>query len=151
MRFKPIFAKSDARDERNFEFHGAFHFRFDHLRERFDLLAGAFKDEFVVDLEHHAEREVLVVDAFLDADHGNFDEVGGAALHGSVHGHAFGHLRFHAVAGVDACDVAAASGERFHVAVAVGGGFGVVDELLHALVHFEVAVNKAFGLPHRDF
>ena len=102
-------------------------------------------------LEHHAEWEVLVVDAFLDADHGNLDEVGGAALHGGVHGHAFSHLRFHAVAGVDACDVAPASGERFHVAVAVGGGLGVVDELLHALVHFEVAVDKALGLPHRDF
>ena len=102
-------------------------------------------------LEHHAEREVLVVDAFLDADHGNLDEVGGAALHGGVYGHAFGHLRFHAVGAVDACDVAAAAGKRFDIAVAVGGGLGVVDELLYALVHFEVAVDKALGLCHRDF
>ena len=151
MRFEPVFAESDARDERNFEFHGAFHFGFDHLRERFDLIAGAFEHEFVMHLEHHAEREVLVVDALLDADHGDLDEVGGTALHGGIHGHAFGHLRFHAVAGVDACDVAAASGKCFYVAVAVGGSLGVVDELLHALVHFEVTVDKALGLPHRDF
>ena len=102
-------------------------------------------------LEHHAEREILVVDALLNADHGNLDEVGSTALHGGVHGHAFCHLRFHAVGTVDACDVAAASGERFDIAVAVGGGLGVVDELLHALVHFEVAVDKALCLCHRDF
>ena len=151
MRFEPVFAESDAGDERNFEFHGAFHFRFDHLRERFHLFTRAFENEFVVDLQHHAEREVFVVDALLDADHGNFDEVGGAALHWRVHGHAFCHLRFHAVRAVDARDVAAAARKRFHVAVAVGGGLGVVDELLHALVHFEVAVDEALRLCHRDF
>ena len=102
-------------------------------------------------LEHHAEREVLVVDALLDADHGNLDEVGGTALHWRVHGHAFGHLRFHAVGTVDACNVAAAAGKRFDIAVAVGGGLGVVDELLHALVHFKVAVDETLGLCHRNF
>ena len=151
MRFEPVFAESDAGHERNFEFHGAFHFGLDHLRERFDLIAGAFENEFVVDLEHHAEREVFVVDALLDADHGNLDEIGGGTLHGGVHGHAFCHLRFHAVGTVDACDVAAAAGKRFDVAVAVGGGLGVVDELLHALVHFEVTVDEALRLCHRDF
>ena len=76
MRLEPVFAESDASDEWNFKFHCTFHFGLDHLRERFDLIAGTFENEFVVHLEHHAEREVLVVDALLDANHRYLDEVG---------------------------------------------------------------------------
>ena len=102
-------------------------------------------------LQHHAEREVLFVDPLLDADHRNLDEVGSGALHRRIYRHAFCHLRFHAVAAVDARNVAAAARQGFYVAVAVGGRLGIFDILLHALVHIEVPGDKVLGLRHRDF
>jgi hypothetical protein len=49
-----------------------------HLRRR------AFEDELVVDLEEHLRTQSALRELGVDAVHGDFDDVGGGALHGHV-------------------------------------------------------------------
>ena len=104
-----------------------------------------------MDLKHHLEGQIFPIDTLLNADHCNLDEVGCRALHRGVYRHAFRHLAFHAVGTVNARDVAAAARKGFHIAVLVGVCLGVVDKLLHSLIHAEIPGDKVPGLGHGDF
>ena len=110
-----------------------------------DFVFGDFEEEFVVDLEEHAGAEAGLVDFVIDADHGEFDHVGGGALDGGVHGDALGAAADGGVGGGDVADVAAAAGEGFDVALVFGRGDDVVDVALDAGKLLEVGVDDLAG------
>ena len=73
------------------------------------------EDEFVVDLEQHLRLVRFFPQQGVDADHGEFDHVGGGALDGGVDGGALGVAAEVLVAGVEVGEIAAAAGEGFDV------------------------------------
>lgn len=110
-----------------------------------DFVFGDFEEEFVVDLEEHAGAEAGFADFVIDADHGEFDHVGGGALDRGVHGNALGAAADGGVGGGDVADIAAAAGEGFDVALFFGRGDDVVDVALDAGELLEVGVDDLAG------
>src|SRR5581483_1350099 len=132
-------------DDGDGEFGDGFHLRADERGHLVGLFRGDVEEELVVDLEGHAGAEIAAADLGVDADHGEFDEVGGGALQRCVDGGAFGKAALVGIAGVDVRDGADAAERGAHglrAASLVKGGF---DEGGDAFVAVEVFVDVVAG------
>ncbi len=78
-------------DEQLFD---ALHFASHQFAGRVQFAVGHLEDQFVMHLEDHARAQALLCDGVLDANHGDFDQIGVAALDGHVDGFTFERLPF---------------------------------------------------------
>src|SRR5690606_22325117 len=84
LRVDPRLADADFRNQGDGQRHRLFHLALD---QRGCLRNGGFVDlehEFVVDLQQHRAGECAVPQFVMQADHGDLDQVRGAALDGRV-------------------------------------------------------------------
>ena len=115
-----------------------------------DFVFGDFEDQFVVDLQGHSGFQIAVAEGGVDADHGDFDQVGGSALQRGVYGRAFGEAALVCVFAVDVGDGADAAVEGFYFQVAAGFFESLVDEGADACVFFEIVGDELFGFGGLD-
>jgi len=106
------------------------------------------KDEFVVHLQKHVG--FFAAQHFLNADHGDFNEVGGGALDRRVDGVALGGGADGSVMTVDVADVTAASGDGFDIALFFGGFDGAVHEGFYRRILCKVVFDNFGGFFARD-
>ena len=71
-----------------------------------------FEDQFIVNLQGHARFQALLAESGVDADHGNFDQIGGGALQWRVYRGAFGEAAQVGVLAVDVGDGAHTTEQR---------------------------------------
>src|SRR3984885_4421941 len=124
----PVISEAHVGDYGDGEFGYVFHLVLDELLEFFGFGGDDVEEELVVDLEGHAGAEFAGGDGGVDADHGQFDEVGGGALQWRVDSGAFGEATHVGVAGLDVGDGADAAKVGADGAVAAGGGPRCVGE-----------------------
>ena len=86
----------------------------------------------------------------IDADHGQFDHVGGSALDGHVDRRPFGIGSNVLVAGVDIGEMAPAATERFDIAPLAGVGDGVFHEGFDGRVFAKIGVDDRCRLRARN-
>ena len=129
----PVFRPdADVGDDWDAELGGVLHLVPDEVLHGLALPGDDVEEEFVVDLEGHAGVEAAVADGFVDAQHGDLDEVGGGALQGGVDGGALGEATHVGVARGDIGDGADAAEDGLDGTFAADGGEGVFDELADA-------------------
>src|SRR5690606_1575945 len=102
--------------------------------------------QFVVHLQQHGAGGLAVLQLFVQADHGDLDEVGGAALDGRVGRDALGVLAQHAVVGGQFGYVAAPARDGLDVAARTAFGDRFGDVGIDARVGGEVVVDEFLGL-----
>jgi hypothetical protein len=141
----PVGAEAYFGDDGDGEGGYVFHFVLDQGAEFFGFGGDDVEEEFVVDLEGHAGVQFAGGDGGVDAEHGEFDEVGGGALQRGVDGGAFGEAAHVGVARLDVGDGADAAEVRSHRLLAADGFEGLVDEAADAGVALEVAVDVGAG------
>ncbi len=73
-----------------------------------------------MNLDEHSAGALFCFDSFVDAVHGDFDQVGGGALHYAVDGHALAGVSNGEDAAGDFGDGAAAAEDGFDVALGLG-------------------------------
>ena len=97
-------------------------------------------------LQDHTTTEPPLTDRFVQADHGDLDEVGGRALQRGIDGIALGIASDDGIGAIDVRQEATAVEERRHVTLLLSG----LDDLRHVASHprigGKVAVDKLFGL-----
>ena len=98
-----------------------------------------------MDLESHQRLQIAPCDFSVDAEHGDFDEVGGGALQGCVDGGALGESALVGVAGLDVGDGADAAEGCPDGLVAADNFKGALDEGADAGVALVVALNVFLG------
>lgn len=69
-----------------------FHFVTNEFDEIGNPVGGCFKDEFIVDLKKESGGMVRLSEFPVDANHGEFDEIGGGSLDDGVDGGSFGEI-----------------------------------------------------------
>lgn len=146
----PVGAVAGGDFEGDFEGDGVVHFVFDEFFDCGEFAGGDFDDEFVVDLEEDAGFGVGFFEFVVDAEHGDFDDVGGGALDGGVEGGAFGVFAGGAVGGGEFGEVAAAVEEGGGVAVFAGLGDYGVEVVFDAAESVEVVFHDLFGFSGWD-
>ncbi len=124
---------------------GVFHDFFYEGAEFGDFGFGSFEEEFVVHLEGHFRLKFFGGEAAIELDHGEFDEVGGGALHGRVHGGAFGEVAHVRLGRIDFRDGADAAEHGFDVAGFAGVCDLGVEEFFHAAVAFKIDGDEVRG------
>ena len=143
----PVGAVAGGDFEGDFEGDGVVHFVFDEFFDCGEFAGGDFDDEFVVDLEEDAGFGVGFFEFVVDAEHGDFDDVGGGALDGGVEGGAFGVFAGGAVGGGEFGEVAAAVEEGGGVAVFAGLGDYGVEVVFDAAESVEVVFHDCLASP----
>ena len=101
-------------------------------------------------LDHELGLKVLGQKTALHLVHGHLDDVGGAPLHGMVHGRALAEGPLLAVGALQLGNVALAAEHGLGEAALAGLGDGLVQVSAHAGVRLEVAVDHLAGLGHGD-
>jgi hypothetical protein len=86
----------------------------------------------------------------VDADHGDFNQVGGGALQRSVYRGALGEAALICVFAVDIGDGADAAEEGFYIQIAAGFFESFIDEGADAGVLFKVRGDELFRLRRLD-
>ncbi len=157
LGFVPVLADGGVGDEGDIEGHRLLHAVDDEVADLLGAVLGALEDEFVVDLQEHADAvdlgglagaEVRGVGAQapVEVDHRDLDEVGGGALDDAVDGGALGEGAAVGVVRGDVRDLAAALEHRLDIAVALGLGDALFEEGRDAGEALLVAVDDLRGL-----
>jgi len=123
---------------------GAFHdFFYEFLQAR-EFFLGRFEEKLVMNLEHHARFEA-VGELAVEFNHGQLDEVGGGALHGRVHGGAFGEIAETGLGRVDLRNRADTAEKIARDASLACFGNLFIEERFYARVAFEVGGDEFGG------
>ena len=112
----------------------------DFLAEFFGVFLRALEHQFVVHLHDQPHLVATRLQPFVDADHGQLDDVRGRSLHRRVYGAAFGVTAAAVVAGADIRKIQTPAEQRFHPALIVGQPAGVFHVFLDAGIAGEVVV-----------
>src|SRR3984885_9573484 len=150
LQIPPVGAHPHFHGQRDGESVNFFHLLADQGLDRAHFSLGDFEDQFVVNLQSHPGFQITFQQCGVDADHGQFDQVGGGALQRSVDGGAFGKASLICVPAVDVGDGADAAVEGFYFEVAAGFLERFVDEGADASVLFKIAGDEVFGFRGPD-
>src|SRR3954454_19796873 len=101
-------------------------------------------------LQRHSRLQVTFENRCVDANHCQFDQIGGVALEWSIDRGALCESAQVVVFAVDIRDGANAAEERLHAAVATRLLQSAINEGSHASVLLEVRVNKLLGFGRFD-
>lgn len=123
MCLDPVVPDADFDFDGAFEGEGLGHILGDDSPEVCFFVGCEVKDEFVVDLEEEARVELGLSESLLDADHGEFDHIGGGTLNGHIDGVAFGGGTNSGVTGIDIREGAASTATCFDIALIAGKFF----------------------------
>ena len=115
------------------------------MREARNFFFRRFEQQFVVNLQNHLRFESLGGKAAVELDHGQLDEIGGGALHGRVHGGAFGKIAQVGLRRIDFRHRPDAAEDRFGVADLAGFGDLLVEILFHAAVALKIRGDEFGG------
>src|ERR1700716_2092354 len=113
----PVRADAYVDDEGHVERIRGRHLLTEDARGRVDRIARKLDDELVVDLQHHARGRLALCKTVVDATHRDLHDVRRRALDRHVDGHAFGGIADRGVPTRHVRDVAAATEQRFDVAL----------------------------------
>ena len=150
VRFGPGGAPADVGDEGHLQADDTFHDLFHHGGQPLHFPSRHREVQLVVHLDHELGLKVLGQKTALHLVHGHLDDVGGAPLHGMVHGRALAEGPLLAVGALQLGNVALAAEHGLGEAALAGLGDGLVQVSTHAGVRLEVAVDHLAGLGHGD-
>src|SRR5262245_18202697 len=95
-----------------------------------------------MNLKQHPQRQALVLNALVQADHGGLDQIGGGTLHDRVDRQALGLGPDGGVARLDVWNRAAAAMDRADEAVAAGVAYAALDEAANARVAGKIGLDE---------
>ena len=90
MRVKPVAGGAVTGGEPDVAVIDALHLFDDDALHALEFVRDDIKVKFVVHLQDHLGLDALVLETFVDAHHGKFDDVGRSTLNGRVDGIALG-------------------------------------------------------------
>ena len=100
------------------------------------------EQQFIMDLQHHAALQPGLTHLPVDIDHGHFYDVGGGSLDRGIDRGPFRKRPHGGIAGADVGEVAAASEQRFDIAVFACRSYGIVNERADCGERGEIVVDK---------
>ena len=110
------------------------------------LLWGDTEVEFVVHLQYHLGAHPFGLQSLLYAYHGPLDDIGRAALYGSIDGIALGISPHHSIIAVDVGQITSALAECLGVSLLTRHLYAVRHVLAHPGVGGKVSVDELLGL-----
>ena len=109
MRFQPVGTRVHLHHHWHRKRQGFHHLILNDGFQCVEFVQMRVEDQFIVHLQNHLRLHLQAFQLLMDANHGNLNHVGGAALDGRVDGIALGEAAHHAVGAVDVAEVTAAA------------------------------------------
>src|SRR5579875_2409198 len=146
FRFEPAFSYFDLNLDRYGQRGHILHQVFDIIFGLAQFFGGHFKYQFIVNLQDHARFQVLFSQCVLDSQHGDFDQVGVAALDGHVDSFAFKRLSLVVAKHMHVGEEALAPVERVDVTLLARLVERAFDVVLDAREGFVIAFDELGGV-----
>src|SRR5580765_2270986 len=147
FQIAPVLPHADFHDQRDGEGVDLFHVLAHQRAHDVEFLLGYFEYQLVVNLESHAGFQVAVADGFIDANHGDLDQISSSALQRGVDGRAFRESALLDVFPVNVGNRADATVQRCDFLIAARLFERLIDKRAHPAVLLKVRVDELLGFP----